>query len=64
MLNRQLAEIEVLIRARYPLLYVISSEESRVAAALAGIAFRQEKNFFLWTETLGLYSGQIGRAHV
>lgn len=58
MANKQLAEIEVLIRARYPLLYVISSEESRVAAALAGIAFRQEKKFYLWTETLGLYSGR------
>lgn len=58
MANKQLEEIDVLIRARYPLLYILSSEENRVTSALAGIALRQDKRFYLWTETLGLHSGR------
>jgi ATP-dependent 26S proteasome regulatory subunit len=56
--KNQLDEIDVLIRARYPLLYILSSEESRVTSALAGIALQQQKRFHLWTETLGLHSGR------
>jgi len=55
--ERQMKEIDVLIRARYPLLYVVSPEEDRVSRALAEIAQQQGKTFFSWTETMGLRPG-------
>ncbi len=36
-------EIEILIRARYPVVYVVTWEESRVEDALAQIARRRDK---------------------
>ncbi len=50
-------EIDVLIRARYSLLYVVSWEERRVLAALREIVIGQDKNFYTWSETLGLRDG-------
>lgn len=47
-------EIEHLIRARYPLLYVITSEEGRVDALVQDIAQRWDKKVFEWTCTMGL----------
>ena len=42
-------EIETLIRARYPILYVITSEEMRVQEVLLDIAARRQKKVFEWT---------------
>ena len=50
-------EIDVLIRARYSLLYVVSWEERRVLAALREIVVGQDKNFYTWSETMGLRDG-------
>lgn len=50
----QEAELEILIRARYPLLYVVSWEERRIEAALGRLAVRQGKRLFTWTVTGGL----------
>jgi len=47
-------EIETLIRARYPILYVLSSEEARVQALLTGIAQKRQKRVFDWSVTTGL----------
>jgi hypothetical protein len=47
-------EIETLIRARYPILYVLSSEESRVQSVLAAIAQKRQKRIFEWSVTTGL----------
>jgi len=47
-------EIDVLIRARYSLLYVVSWEERRVLAALQEIVVGQDKQFHTWCETTGL----------
>lgn len=47
-------ELEVLIRARYPLLYVVSWEEERVEQQLAEIARARNKRFFVWTCTQGI----------
>jgi AAA+ superfamily predicted ATPase len=47
-------ELEVLIRARYPLIYVISWEEERVEALVAEIARKRNKKFFIWTCTQGI----------
>jgi len=47
-------EIETLIRARYPLLYVITSEELRVQEMLLNIAGRRQKKLFEWSCNTGL----------
>jgi hypothetical protein len=47
-------EIETLIRARYPILYVITSEEMRVQEVLLDIAARRQKKVFEWTYSSGI----------
>lgn len=47
-------EIECLIRARYPILYLVSSEEARVESVICGIARRWEKQVYQWSCTSGL----------
>jgi SpoVK/Ycf46/Vps4 family AAA+-type ATPase len=48
------SEIETLIRARYPILYVITSEEMRVQELLVQIAADRQKKVFEWTYSTGL----------
>lgn len=50
----QLREIEILVRARYPILYIVSWEEPRVDEALAMVAQARNKKLFVWTLTRGL----------
>jgi len=52
--KRQMDELEVLIRARYPLIYVISWEEQRVLHRVSQIASRLNKNVFEWSVNTGL----------
>jgi AAA+ superfamily predicted ATPase len=47
-------EIETLIRARYPILYIVSSEEMRVQESIAAIAQRRQKKVFEWSLTVGM----------
>jgi hypothetical protein len=47
-------EIETLIRARYPILYVITNEEMRVQNILVEIAARRQKKLFEWTYSAGI----------
>ena len=47
-------ELEILIRARYPILYIVSSEELRVQNVLVEIARRRQKKLFEWSVTTGL----------
>jgi AAA+ superfamily predicted ATPase len=47
-------ELELLIRARYPVVYVVSWEEARVEAHLREIAKRRSKQLHVWTVTSGL----------
>lgn len=49
--------IEILIRARYPLVYVVSFEEERVKAGLKRIALDRQKQLYSWTITNGLELG-------
>ncbi len=49
-----LDELEVLIRARYPIIYVVSWEEERVERYLREIAEKRNKNLFVWTVTQGI----------
>ncbi len=46
--------IETLIRARYPLVYVVSFEEGRVDRRLTAITDARKKQLFNWTITNGL----------
>jgi adenylate kinase family enzyme len=47
-------ELEVLIRARYPIVYVVSWEEERVERCLRKIADARGKKLFVWTVTQGV----------
>jgi ATP-dependent 26S proteasome regulatory subunit len=47
-------DIEVLIRARYPIIYVVSWEEERVEKVLAEIARKRNKKLLVWTCTQGI----------
>src|SRR5262245_16617785 len=47
-------EIETLIRARYPLLYIVTSEETRVQELLLEVAAKRQKKLYEWSCTTGL----------
>jgi hypothetical protein len=47
-------EIETLIRARYPILYIISSEEMRVQNLIAEVAKKRQKKVFEWSYSTGV----------
>ena len=49
-------ELETLIRARYPIIYVVSWEEKRVEDALRAITTARGKRMFVWTVTQGMVS--------
>ena len=55
-----LTEIDTLIRARYPLLYLVTFEEQRVEAMLSELARAHGKDLVEWTATRGLrtFTGQ------
>jgi len=52
--TEQAREIEVLIRARYPILYIVSWEEPRVSEALIGIGKRSSKKVYEWSCSGGI----------
>lgn len=47
-------KIEYLIRARYPLIYIVSNEELRVENTIKAIAAARSKKHFFWSITKGL----------
>ena len=47
-------ELETLIRARYPILYVLSSEEMRVQSLVMDIAAKRQKKVFEWSYSTGI----------
>ena len=47
-------ELEMLIRARYPVINVISYEEERALAHIRRIAERQEKKLYTWSFNTGV----------
>jgi SpoVK/Ycf46/Vps4 family AAA+-type ATPase len=46
--------IDILIRARYPLLYVVSYEEQRVMQSLYTMAKERDKQLCVWSATCGM----------
>ncbi|MBN2209085.1 MAG: AAA family ATPase [Candidatus Coatesbacteria bacterium] len=55
-------DLDVLIRARYPLIYIKTWEEQKVEKILAEIAAKRSKRFFCWTITRGVHDG--GSSHL
>ncbi|MBL9039403.1 MAG: AAA family ATPase [Archangium sp.] len=55
-LPRFVRDVDTLIRARYPLLYLVSWEEQRVDALVSDIARTHGKDVVEWTATKGLKS--------
>src|SRR5215471_2602750 len=47
-------ELETLIRARYPILYIITSEEVRVQNLVLDIARKRQKKVFEWSYSTGI----------
>ncbi len=47
-------EIETLIRARYPILYIVSTEEMRVQQLVMEIARKRQKKVFEWSFSTGI----------
>ncbi len=47
-------ELDLLIRSRYPIIYLRTSEESRAGSLIANIAKAQRKNLVQWSGTEGL----------
>ncbi len=54
MTPNKVQELEVLIRAKYPILYIRSAEERRVEEMLREVAGRRRKKLFGWTATEGI----------
>ena len=55
-------DFELMVRARYPLIYLVSHEEQRVDAVTAELAERHGKQLYEWTVTQGLRLAKGGRA--
>jgi SpoVK/Ycf46/Vps4 family AAA+-type ATPase len=55
------AQIENLIRARYPILYIVSWEEERVQEALNGVAASRGRKLYTWTVTQGMSGNSHSR---
>ncbi|MBA3685143.1 MAG: AAA family ATPase [Planctomycetes bacterium] len=51
--------IEVLIRARYPVIYIVSWEEQRVQQWLAAVAAKRGKRVWEWSFSTGLVQAQV-----
>src|SRR6266545_1727045 len=47
-------EIETLIRARYPILYILSAEEMRAQELIVRIARQRQKKVFEWSYSTGI----------
>ena len=56
-------ELDVLIRARYPITYVVTWEEERVERCLREIAAARNKNLFVWTITQGIVKSGSDTQH-
>jgi len=60
-MNDSTRELDILIRARYPLIFVSTYEETRLERVVRKMAEERNKTFFIWTTTLGLHKdGEAG----
>lgn len=47
-------ELETLVRARYPILYIVSSEELRAESVIIDVAKKRQKKVFEWSYSTGI----------
>lgn len=59
--NKVDLELETLIRARYPLIYIVSWEERRVEEALRAISSSRGKRMWTWSVTQGLVNSPTAK---
>ncbi len=52
-------QIDVLIRARYPIVYLVTWEEDRALSSLLSSARKQKKNIAVWTSTDGMRTVEV-----
>ena len=52
-------ELDTYIRARYPLLWIVTPEETRALAEIDGLAKDQRKPLYLWSATSGVVNAAI-----
>lgn len=55
-------ELEILIRARYPIIYVVTWEERRVERQLRELSTKRKKQLFCWSVTSGLSKSAANQA--
>ncbi|MBS2030686.1 MAG: AAA family ATPase [Deltaproteobacteria bacterium] len=58
--TRFLDELEILVRASHPLVYLVSAEEKRVDGLLASLAERHQKPLYAWSFTRGVQRVSAG----
>ena len=58
-MNDVARQVDVLIRARYPILYLVTWEEDRAMHLLLKIARTQKKNIAVWTTTDGMRTIEV-----
>lgn len=63
-MEENLDEIEILIRARYPLIYITTWEEKRVESELLKIGTRTDKKVYSWTVTQGLVNASSPKSSI
>ena len=51
-----LKEISLYVRSRYPIIYLVTSEENRAEKLVKGVSDLTKKQCFFWTFTDGFYS--------
>ncbi len=56
LMNKSRQELEYLIRARYALIYVVSSEEERVESSIKAIGAERQRKVIAWSITEGFTS--------
>ena len=52
-------DLDIYIRARYTLLWVVTSEESRALAEIDQLAKEQRKPLYVWSATTGVVNPAI-----
>ncbi len=62
MVQNKVQELETLIRAKYPILYICSAEERRVEELLRQVAGRRRKKLLGWTVTEGIQDLTLPKA--
>ncbi len=51
-----LEEIDIFVKSRYPLIYMVTFEEERAINGLTELAASTKKELFIWSATQGIYS--------